>query len=115
MSNEPEIDINLGRLRGSGLPSQPVLEINPEHPLVRRLNREPTDPQLAQWAHLLFNQAVLTLGARIEDPASFVTRLNDLLVTLTEEDSGPLDDSTVHSDSDSDEGEAGDDGGQAGE
>jgi molecular chaperone HtpG len=109
VSNEPEIDINLGRLRGSGLPSQPVLEINPQHPLVRRLNREPTDPQLAQWAHLLFNQAVLTLGARIEDPASFVTRLNDLLVTLTEEDSGPLDDSTVHSDSDSDsdDGEAG--------
>jgi molecular chaperone HtpG len=112
VSNEPEIDINLGRLRGSGLPSQPVLEINPQHPLVRRLNREPADPQLAQWAHVLFNQAVLTLGARIEDPASFVTRLNDLLVTLTEEDSGPLDDSAVHSDSDSDQ--AGDDG-QAGE
>jgi molecular chaperone HtpG len=85
VSNEPEIDINLGRLRGSGLPSQPVLEINPEHPLVRRLNREPADPRLAEWAHVLFNQAVLTLGARIEDPASFVTKLNDLLVTLTGE------------------------------
>ena len=84
VANEPEIDINLGRLRGSGLPSQPVLEINPEHPLVRRLNREPADPRLAEWAHVLFNQAVLTLGARIEDPAAFVTRLNDLLVTLTD-------------------------------
>jgi molecular chaperone HtpG len=84
VSNEPEIDINLGRLRGSGLPSQPVLEINPDHPLVRRLNHEPADPQLAEWAHLLFNQAVLTLGARIEDPAAFVSKLNDLLVTLTE-------------------------------
>ena len=110
VSNEPEIDINLGRLRGSGLPSQPVLEINPQHPLVRRLNREPADPQLAQWAHVLFNQSVLTLGARIEDPASFVTRLNDLLVTLTDEDSGPLDDTAVHSDSGSDSSE-----GQAGE
>jgi molecular chaperone HtpG len=85
VSNAPEIDINLGRLRGSGLPSQPVLEINPEHSLVRRLNREPADPRLAEWAHVLFNQAVLTLGARIEDPAAFVATLNDLLVTLTGE------------------------------
>jgi molecular chaperone HtpG len=84
VANEPEIDINLARrLRGSGLPSQPVLEINPAHPLVRRLNREPADPRLAEWAHVLFSQAVLTLGARIEEPATFVTRLNDLLVSLT--------------------------------
>ena len=83
VANEPEIDINLARrLRGSGLPSQPVLEINPQHPLVRRLNREPADPHLAEWAHVLFDQAVLTLGARIEEPAAFVSRLNDLLVTL---------------------------------
>ena len=84
VANEPEIDVNLARrLRGSGLPSQPVLEINPAHPLVRRLNREHADPRLAEWAHVLFNQAVLTLGARIEDPAVFVARLNDLLMSLT--------------------------------
>jgi molecular chaperone HtpG len=83
VANEPENDINLARrLRGSGLPSQPVLEINPLHPLVRRLNREPADPHLAEWAHVLFDQAVLTLGARIEEPAAFVGRLNDLLVNL---------------------------------
>src|SRR5712671_364294 len=79
VANEPELDINLARrLRGSGLPSQPVLEINPRHPLVERLNRQRDDPRLADWAHVLFNQAVLTLGARIDDPAAFVTRLNDL-------------------------------------
>ena len=50
------------------MPSQPVLEINPQHPLVRRLNRDTAEPRLAEWAHVLFNQAVLTLGARIEDP-----------------------------------------------
>ena len=84
VANEAEIDINLARrLRGSGLPSQPVLEINPQHPLLRRLNREPADPHLAEWAHVLFDQAVLTLGARIEEPAAFVGRLNDLLVTLS--------------------------------
>ena len=84
VANEADIDINLARrLRGSGLPSQPVLEINPDHPLVRRLNREPADPNLAEWAHVLFDQAVLTMGARIEEPAAFVGRLNDLLVTLS--------------------------------
>ena len=86
VANEPSSDINLvQRLRGSGLPSQPVLEINPKHPLVERLNRHQDDPRLADWASVLFNQAVLTLGARIDDPAAFVTRLNDLLTTLTDE------------------------------
>jgi molecular chaperone HtpG len=86
VANEPTSDINLAqRLRGSGLPSQPVLEINPKHPLVERLNRHQDDPRLADWASVLFSQAVLTLGARIEDPAAFVTRLNDLLTALTDD------------------------------
>ena len=92
VANEPTSDINLvQRLRGSGLPSQPVLEINPKHPLVQRLNRHQDDPRLADWASVLFNQAVLTLGARIDDPAAFVTRLNDLLTALTESDRGEVD------------------------
>jgi molecular chaperone HtpG len=87
LANEAETDVSLAmRLRGSGLPSQPVLEINPAHPLVERLNRRPDDPRLADWASVLFNEAVLTLGARIDDPAAFVTRLNDLLTTLTGEE-----------------------------
>jgi molecular chaperone HtpG len=85
VSNEPETDINLfQRLRGSGLPRQAVLELNPEHPLIRRLNRGQDDPRMADWADVLFNQAVLTLGARIEDPNAFVGRLNNLLAALTE-------------------------------
>ena len=63
-----------------------MLEINPQHPLVQRLNRDLADPHLAEWAQLLYSQAVLTLGARIEDPAAFVAKLNDLLVTLTQEE-----------------------------
>ena len=86
VANEPELEINMvQRLRGSGLPNQPVLEINPRHPLVERLNQRQDDPRLADWAHVLFSQAVLTLGARIDDPAAFVTRLNDLLTALTGE------------------------------
>jgi len=85
VANEPDIDINLARrMRGTGLPSQPVLEINPQHTLVERLNRGQDDPRLTEWAHVLYHQAVLTLGALIEDPAAFVTQLNNLLVALTQ-------------------------------
>jgi molecular chaperone HtpG len=85
VANEPETDLNLAdRLRGSGLPRQSVLEINPQHPLVARLNHNPDDPRLPEWAHVLYSQAVLTLGARIDEPAAFVSRLNDLLVALAE-------------------------------
>jgi molecular chaperone HtpG len=88
VANEPELDINLARrLTGSGLPNQPVLEINPGHPLVQRLNRHQDDPRLADWAHVLFSQAVLTFGARIEDPAAYVARVTELLTSLAGEDS----------------------------
>jgi molecular chaperone HtpG len=92
VANEPTSDISLmQRLRGSGLPSQPVLEINPKHPLVERLNRHQDDPRLADWAAVLFNQAVLTFGARLDDPAAYVTRLNDLLTALVGSDGGEVD------------------------
>jgi molecular chaperone HtpG len=61
-----------------------VLEINPHHPLVERPRREQDDPYLADWAHVLYNQAVLTIGAPIGDPAAFVDQLNSLLVTLSQ-------------------------------
>jgi molecular chaperone HtpG len=89
VANEREDETSLAhRLRGNGLPIQPVLEINPQHPLVQRLNREPADPNLAEWADVLFNQAVLTLGARIEEPSRFTGRLNDLLVTMANQADG---------------------------
>jgi molecular chaperone HtpG len=87
VGNEPEIDINLmQRLRGTGVPRQAVLELNPQHPLIQRLNRARDDKHVGEWAQVLFNQAVLTLGARIDDPTTFVQRLNSLLIALTEEE-----------------------------
>ncbi len=87
VANEAETDFNLmRRLQGSGLPTQAVLEVNPEHPLVARLNRDTDDSRLAEWTHVLYGQAVLTLGARIDEPAAFVGRLNDLLVGLADPD-----------------------------
>jgi molecular chaperone HtpG len=84
VASEAEGDFFLARqLGGSGLPARPVLEINPQHHLVERLQCDPDDPELADWMHVLYNQAVLTLGARIDDPAAFVDQLNNLLVALT--------------------------------
>jgi molecular chaperone HtpG len=77
----PDLGAPLG---GAAMPRQPVLEINPEHPLVSRLNRDPDDPRLRDWARLLYDQSVLMLSARVEDPALFVSRLNELLVALVE-------------------------------
>ncbi|MCO5971810.1 molecular chaperone HtpG [Actinoallomurus soli] len=85
VAGEPDLEMNLiRRMQGSGMPSEPILEINPEHPLIRRLDAEP-DERLADWAHVLYGQSVLTLGARVDEPAEFAARLNDLLVTLTGE------------------------------
>ncbi|MGC1288893.1 MAG: molecular chaperone HtpG [Streptosporangiaceae bacterium] len=87
VSNEPESDVNLmQRLRGTGLPRQAVLELNPKHALIQRLNRGQDSKHLGEWAQVLFNQAVLTFGARIDDPTTFVNRLNSLLTALTEEE-----------------------------
>jgi molecular chaperone HtpG len=61
---------------------QPVLEINPEHPLVGRLNTEGDDQRFADWTHVLYNQAVLTTGSMVDDPAGYAGRLNNLLLDL---------------------------------
>jgi len=58
---------------------KPVLEINPEHPLLARI-RAADDSEFDQWARLLLDQALLAEGAQIADPAAFVKRLNALLL-----------------------------------
>ncbi|WP_213777457.1 molecular chaperone HtpG [Caballeronia sp. dw_276] len=57
---------------------QPILEVNPEHPLVKKLHAD--DPNFSDWCHLLFDQAMLAEGGSLEDPASFVKRTNALLL-----------------------------------
>lgn len=88
VSNEPVTDMTIAaRLRGTGLPRQAVLELNPDHPLIKRLNEaRDDDARLREWAQVLFSQSVLTFGARLEDPAAFVGRLNSLLTALTDEE-----------------------------
>ena len=74
---------NLERLlkaSGQAAPSvKPTLEINPQHVLVSRLNNETDDDRFGDWAHLLFEQALLAEGGQLDDPTSFVRRMNSLL------------------------------------
>ena len=65
--------------------SKPVLEVNPGHPLVQRLKSETDDTRFTDWSHLLFDQATLAEGGQLEDPAGFVRRLNELMLTLAGE------------------------------
>ena len=58
----------------------PVFEINPGHPLVQRLKETADDTAFADLAGLLHDQAVLAEGGALEDPASFVKRLNKLIL-----------------------------------
>ena len=58
--------------------SKPILELNPQHPLVQRL--QPDDAKLADWAQLLLDQAQLAEGGSLDDPAAFVKRMNAMLL-----------------------------------
>jgi len=69
-------------LKAAGQPapeSRPILEINPEHALIARIQNA-ADGQFDEWAHVLLDQALLAEGASLEDPAAFVRRLNGLLL-----------------------------------
>ena len=76
------------RQAGQQVPQRkPILELNPKHPLVRQLvgsnGQAPNDAQLADWAALLFDQALLAEGGQLTDAAGFVRRLNAMLVSMS--------------------------------
>jgi molecular chaperone HtpG len=84
--DEYDIDPNLQRLlkaSGQTLPStKPILEINPHHPIILKLQQEENDERFSNWAYVLYDQSVLSLGEQLENPISFVNRLNELLKQL---------------------------------
>lgn len=86
VTGEADMSANLERLlkaAGQAAPTvKPTLEINPSHALVTRLNSESDEARFADWANLLFEQALLAEGGQLDDPASFVRRLNGLLAML---------------------------------
>lgn len=71
---------------GQAVPeSKPILELNPDHPLLLKLQNNAQDSQkTADWAHILLSQALLAEGEQLSNPAGFVKRLNQLLVQAVE-------------------------------
>ncbi len=85
VAGEHELSGNLLRMlkaAGQKAPdSKPILEINPNHPLVQRLKYE--EAKFDDWTSILFDQAMLAEGGQLQDPAGFVKKLNDMLLGMS--------------------------------
>ncbi len=83
VSDANELSGNLARMlkaAGQNTPdAKPILEINPAHKLVKRLEAETADAVFSDLAFVLFDQALLAEGGTLNDPASFVKRMNSLI------------------------------------
>ncbi len=64
--------------------SKPTLEINPEHPILVKMDNETDEDRFGDWSRLLLDQAVLAEGGQLEDAAGFVSRMNELIIELSE-------------------------------
>ena len=62
--------------------TKPTFEINPDHPLIQRLEAEVDEDRFADFVEVLFNQAQLAEGTHLDDPAAYVQKLNKLLLEL---------------------------------
>lgn len=63
--------------------TKPIFEFNPAHPLIDKLDHEPDEDRFGDFAHILFDQAALSAGDSLKDPAAYVRRLNKLLIELS--------------------------------
>ncbi len=81
-----DLSANLERMlkaAGQNVPnSKPILEINPHHLILQRIKAEIGQERFADWSYILFDQALLSEGGQLEDPAGFVHRLNGLMLAL---------------------------------
>lgn len=86
VADEHDVSGNLARIlkaAGQSAPmAKPILEINPKHPVVLRLKYE--EAKFDDWSAVLFEQALLAEGGQLDDPASFVKRINDLMLSMTQ-------------------------------
>ncbi|MCH9849528.1 MAG: molecular chaperone HtpG [Betaproteobacteria bacterium] len=84
VAGEHDLSGNLARMlkaAGQNAPdAKPVLEVNPAHRLVEKLKVEKDESKFNDYTHVLFGQALLAEGGQLNDPASFVRRVNALLV-----------------------------------
>jgi len=89
VADEHELGGHMERLlraAGQDVPAaKPILEINPEHVLVERFAAEADEQRRKDWANILFDQALLSEGGRLSDPAGFVRRLNEMFLAVAGE------------------------------
>jgi molecular chaperone HtpG len=80
--NMERIMKDAGQGLGMGMGRKPIFELNPTHPLVVKMKEEQDDSRFADLTHILFDQAILSEGGQLDDPAAFVHKLNALLQGL---------------------------------
>ncbi len=80
--NMERIMKDAGQGLGMGMGRKPIFELNPTHPLVVKMKEEQDDTRFADLTHILFDQAILSEGGQLDDPAAFVHKLNGLLQGL---------------------------------
>ena len=69
---------------GQNVPgAKPILEINPDHPIIKNIIAEKDDELFSDWSHILFDQALLSEGGQLADPVNFVNKLNSMIVSMT--------------------------------
>ena len=87
VTGEHDMSANLERLLQQAgqdvMGHKPIFELNPEHPLIKRLSTDVDGERFDDWTRILFEQALLSEGGQLEDPATFVSRLNKMLLELT--------------------------------
>ena len=87
VADEHAMSMNLERMlkaAGQNVPSSaPILEINTRHPIVQKMEGEQNEQRFGDWSSILFDQAMLADGGSLDDPSSFVKRLNQLMLTLS--------------------------------
>ena len=63
--------------------NKPTLEINPSHPILKKMDVEADEDRFGDWSKLLLDQAVLAEGGQLDDAAGFVSRMNELIIELS--------------------------------
>ena len=74
---------NMLKQAGHEVPNiNPVLEINPTHPIIEKLRDESDEDLFTDWSSIMFEQAMLSEGGQLDDPASYVNRMNSMMLHL---------------------------------
>ena len=88
VSEEDEMSMNLSRMlkaAGQEVPAvEPILEINVNHPIVKKMADQKDKDRFSDWSSIVLDQAMLADGGTLEDPATFVVKLNNLILDLSQ-------------------------------